>query len=413
MVISRISKAQGRKIVVVGAGVAGVATAYACARRGMAVTLVDRAEGPGTGASFANGAQLSYVYTDALARPGLIKHLPELALGRDPAFSMHPGFDPQRILWLLAFLRNATSARFRENTVRGLQLGLESRLAMQELLARHPLDFAHAIAGKIVVHQDADTFGAAAELVDLKRGHGARQEVLDPAQAIAIEPALANRPEKFAGAIYSPQEELGDPHRFCVAMVDILVRQYGVGLRFGAALTGLRKKEQSILADLATGEGLEADQVILCTAIDAGRQPGLGLGHRLMPMKGYSITAPPGPHAPSVSLTDVARKIVFCPLDGAIRIAGLAQLGRSDTAVDPAEVAKLTAMASASLPDAADYAAAGRAWAGIRPMTPDSVPIIRRMTPRIAVNVGHGMLGWTFAMGAAERVARLIGGEAN
>jgi D-amino-acid dehydrogenase len=110
-----------------------------------------------------------------------------------------------------------------------------------------------------------------------------------------------------------------------------------------------------------------------------------------------------------MSITDVSRKIVFCPLDGAVRVAGLAELGARETRVEPARIAQLKAIAAQSLPDAADYAAARLEWAGIRPMTANSQPIIKRITPRVAINAGHGMLGWTYAMGAAERMARLIG----
>jgi len=126
-------KAEPRSAVVIGAGVIGVTTAYALARRGIAVTLIDKAEGAGQGSSFANGAQLSYAYTEALANPALLRHLPTLALGQDPAFRLKPALDLDYLVWLLAFLRNSTKARFRANTLAGLRLGLESRLAIRRL----------------------------------------------------------------------------------------------------------------------------------------------------------------------------------------------------------------------------------------------------------------------------------------
>ena len=137
-------------VTVLGAGVVGMATAYAAARRGLSVRLVDRAGGPALGTSFANGAQLSYVYTDALGSPSLWKHLPQLLLGLDPVFRMHWLFDPDSLKWGLAFLRNTTASRFRENTLAVLELAMESKSAMDALLQRHRIEFSHSAPGTAI-----------------------------------------------------------------------------------------------------------------------------------------------------------------------------------------------------------------------------------------------------------------------
>ena len=401
-----------RSAIVIGAGVVGMATAWSLARRGVAVTVIDQASGPGEGASFANGGQLSYSYTDALASPALLRKIPALLLGRDPGLSFTPAFDPAMARWLLAFLRNATTGRFLANTAAGLALGLESRLAMHDLLDRHPIAFDHRIAGKLLLYRDHQAFAAASELADFKRRHGAVLEVLTPTQAITLEPALGNRPDPIAGAIHAPQEELGDPHRFCCAMQDLLTTRYGLVVRFDAAVRSWEEQPGSVVVSTASGEQLRADALVVCAGIAAGRLlRGHGLAGALLPMKGYSFTAPPGDAPISLSITDVARKIVFCPLGGMVRVAGLADLGARDTAIEASRLDHLKQLAAGSLPDAADYARAGQPWAGLRPMTANSQPIIRRVTARVAINAGHGMLGWTFAMGAAERLARLMGKE--
>jgi D-amino-acid dehydrogenase len=397
-----------RSALVVGAGVVGVATAYALARRGVAVTVVDRANRPGSGASFANGGQLSYAYTDALANPGLLRHIPALVWGLDPAFRLRPGLDIGQITWLLRFLGNSSMARFHANTLAGLQLGAESRLAMHALLERHKLNFGHSVAGKMVIFQDPDTFRSARHMVALKRSHGAVQHLLSPAEAVSLEPALAARPGSFAGAVHSPEEELGDPHRFCIGLLDILQRDYGVELRLGTTIEFWEASQHSVRAMAGDGEAIMADQLFICAGIDARRLlKGTGLSSALMAMKGYSFTTAPGIAAPAMSITDVARKIVFCPLDGKLRVAGLAELGAYDTRIDTKRLGELVAGATAALPEAADYSAVGAGWAGIRPMTANSLPISRRVQPRVVVNVGHGMLGWTYAMGSAERAACL------
>jgi len=392
--------------IVLGAGVVGVATAYALARRGVAVTIVDRNSGPGLGTSFANGAQLSYVYTDALAAPALVARIPWLAMARDPAFRLSPSLDLDFLRWGLSFLRNATLSRFHANTLEGLRLGLESRLAMHRLLERHPIEFAHAAPGKIHLYKTAASLATASRLVELKRKFGAIQHVLGPKETVAAEPSLDGIAAGYAGAIHSPQEEVGDPWRFCVALTECLERDYGVKTRFGldVAKVDLTSARPALLA--VGGERIEADHLALCAGIDA---PSLlrtaGLRAAIWPMKGYSFTAPPGPQAPIASITDVARKVVFCRLSDKVRVAGLADLGRRDRVVDRKRLDALVLPAKDGFPKAADYDRIESSWAGLRPMTPNSLPLLRRPRPDVVVNAGHGALGWTYAMGSAERVA--------
>lgn len=400
-----------RRAIVLGAGVVGVATAYALARRGVEVTIIDRAAIVGSGASFANGAQLSYIYTDALASNNLLKRLPFLALGLDSSFRLRPNLDPGQIVWFMRFLRNCTHQRFLENSLAGLQLGLESQLAMHALLEQHSIEFGHQSAGKMLVYDDASAFQSACDMVSIRQSHGAEQEVLTPTEAVNKEAALAERAGGFVGAIYSPQEELGDPHKFCNALLSQLVTTYGVRVRMTVEVESWNADSDTAMVTTKAGETIKADQLVICAGMDAATlMKKHGLGSSIMPMKGYSFTAAPGQASPKMSITDVSKKVVFCPLDGAIRVAGLAELGVRNTRVDQRQLAALVSTAAGVLPRAADYAASYQGWAGIRPMTANALPIIRKIAPRVTINVGHGMLGWTYAMGSAERAARLLGG---
>jgi D-amino-acid dehydrogenase len=395
-------------VIVAGAGVVGVATAYALARRGLSVALVDRNPGPALGASYANGAQLSYAYSDALGSPSLLRKLPSLALGADPLFRVKAGFDAGLVSWGLKFLAASTKDQFEAGTLATLQLGLESQQAMHALLDRHPLDFGHAVAGKMHLYFDADALASAGKLVDLKRRHGAVQQVLTAAEAIAVEPALAGS-KGLVGVVYSPEDEVGDPHRFSEQLLAVLRRDYGVRTVFnldvqdaaftaeGVTLSGPRGAQVRGRA-LAVALGVEAPQFLAR----------LGIRPPILPMKGYSFTAPAGAAAPRVSLTDTARKLVFCQLSGQIRVAGVAELGERDLRLRQERLTALVASARESLPEAADYSQLVGRWAGLRPMTPSSVPIITRPHARLVLNVGHGMLGWTLAMGSAERAAELL-----
>lgn len=395
--------------IVLGAGVVGVTTAYALASRGVSVTIVDREPEAGRGTSYANGAQLSYTYTDALAAPALLARLPWLALASDPAFRLRPSVDPEFLRWGFRFLRNATNARFSANTIAGLRLAIESRLAMHRLLKRFQLDFGHAVPGKIHIYDERSAFAAAARTVALKRTAGANQQLLTPHEAAEIEPALRGVAKRIVGAVYSPDEEVGDPYRFCGALLDRLRTEYDVGTRFGTSVARMEFAggKPSVVDD--AGERIEATWLVVCTGVDAPQLlRGCGIRVSVWPMKGHSLTAIPGTEAPTVSITDVSRKIVFCKLSGRMRIAGLADLGNRTKGVDQRRLDTMINTAKRSLPNAVDYDRIESTWSGLRPMTPNSLPIIKSMPNGLAINVGHGALGWTYAMGAAERVAALM-----
>lgn len=393
---------------VIGAGVVGISTAYALASRGLSVTIVDSRDGPGQGTSFANGAQLSYAYTDALASPGLLKRLPWLLAGSDPAFRVRKRLDPEFLRWGLAFLRNCTQERFETNTLAGLRLGLRSQLALSNLLARHPLDFGHEAPGKLHLYEDARAFANAARLASLKTTAGAEQQVVTRREAVAIEPALNSVAHRLEGAIWSPAEEVGDPHLFCIALSRLLVARYAVRILYRASVQRVVAEGEGAAAWFESGERLYARHLIICAGPQAPTLlRTLGIRVPIMPVRGHSFTAPAGSEAPKVSITDTARKLVFCRLSDSVRVAGQADVGADDPAVARKRLDALLKTARASLPGAAAYDRPQSVWAGLRPVTPNSLPLIERHGA-ITINVGHGALGWTYAMGSAEEAARLV-----
>jgi D-amino-acid dehydrogenase len=400
-----------RDILVIGAGVVGCATALTLAERGHRVQLLDAGAGPGLATSYANGAQLSYAYTDALASPALRRAIPRVLAGRDPAFRVRLRLDPDFLRWGLAFLRNCTAAAAAANTIAGLALAARSRHALDGLMRRHGLVFGHARLGKIIVHRSARSLDAAGAAVALKAAHGVDQRLLSRDQAVALEPLLADTADSIAGAVHDTGEAVGDPHRFCTEASAALARIAGCGVRFGARVTAIEARGRLQRARLADGAQLAADEIIVCAGPETNRLTApLGVRLPIAAIKGHSITAPPTARRPRLSITDAARRLVVAPLGDRIRIAGLADLGARDAAVDPARLAQLVDDARAALPGAADYGRIESSWAGLRPVTPTSLPIVRRIAPGVSVNAGHGALGWTYAAGCAGEVADIIDG---
>ena len=214
----------------------------------------------------------------------------------------------------------------------------------------------------------------------------------------------------IAGAVYSPEEEVGDAWQFSTGLVELMRARYGLQASFGFDLRRLAREDRGWRLESADGQVVHAARVVVCGGVDSVRllRP-LGIRVPVMAVKGYSFTAPCGANAPSASITDTARKLVFARLGDRIRVAGLAEVNHWDPAPLDARVADLVTLARESLPEAADYPRIESHWAGLRPVTPHSAPVICEAAPGLVLNLGHGMLGWTLAMGSGERVAALLG----
>ena len=398
-----------RKTTVIGAGVVGVATAYAFSSRGDEVTIIDGRANAGLGTSFANGGQLSYLYTGPLANHRIRKEIPGLALGFNPAFRIKANPDPDFILWLLSFLRNCTRDRYLRNSRRALEIALESHVEMLKLLQVHNLDFDYQVRGKMQMLYTDAAVEAIKENMGLKGLKDEDQELLSIEGAAKLEPALNLADDKPKAVLFTPSEAVGDANKFSQALLHTLTSEYGVTSRFETRVTDVTLKGESASVETDAGDMLNADLVVLCTGADRKLLKKLGIRVPVFPMKGYSITAPMTENSPAISLTDSKRRLVFTRLGDRMRIAGMADLGWTSEFVDPKRLDVLLTAAKASMPLAADFDNATQHWAGLRPMTPDSVPRSGRPHPALAYNLGHGMLGWTMAMGAGKRLADMVG----
>ena len=399
------------RIIIIGAGVAGVTAAYYLARAGHDVEILDSRDGTGEGTSFANGGQLSYSYVEPMARPDLVPKLPRIIAGLEPSYVMTRLSDLKLMRWGAQFLRNCTASRFERNARAALALSVESRDALHALLAEHGLKFDYSRTGKLVLHASENALDQAAEAIPMKREAGVEQHRLSREACIALDPALAAYGQDFAGGVYAPGDEAGDAGRFCRALMDVCENELGVRTHTGVQVRRIVRDNGSI-SGLDTSEGqMGADHYVLAAGPDAealGRTAGLHLP--IYPIKGFSITLPARQGAPAVNITDAANKMVFCRLGERFRVAGFAEFARGDKRVVEARIKKLTEIARRLLPDAADYDAEPHGWAGERPMTPDGLPLVGpTRIDRLSVSVGHGMFGWTFSCGAGKRLAERIG----
>ncbi len=398
-------------VVVLGAGVAGVTSAYFLAMRGCDVTLVDRAAGPASGTSFANGGQLSYSFTDALARPSFLPKIPGLLLGRDPAIRVRLLSRPPLVRWGLSFLGQCTPRRARDNTVHVLRLALRSAERLRDIREHTGVEFAHAGGGKLVLLPEGSDLRTFRETAELKRSFGCETTLLGMREAEALEPALDGFTGRYAAAIFSARDEVGDARAFAAGLTDWLVAQRSLQTQFSVTATGLRLDGGRVRAVLTDRGPLAADAVVVCLGASSPAllEP-LGVPAPVYPVRGYSLTLPCGPRAPAISITDLGRRLLFCPLAGRMRVSGFADFLGDDHDLDAERIGALKRMAAETAPAAADFSAADSAgWAGNRPMTPDGRPLTGSTRVRgLFVNCGHGTLGWTLAAATGHDVAEAV-----
>lgn len=397
-------------VCVLGAGVIGVTTAYRLLQSGHRVTLVDECGDAGQGASFANGAQLSYSYVAPLADASVWHKWPYYLWSSNSPLSLKPSFEPTQWHWLLQFLGACTFRKARETTVQLLRLASYSRQQMADLLSREAVDFHHRVAGKLVLCSDAGMLESARRQVAFQARHGSVQRVLSIDECVDVEPAIGAAARNWIGGIYTADEEVGDCAAFCRGLVAAMRRNPNFIQRQGRVRPG-RIEAGRMRSVLSGVEHLEADAFVLALgAHSAAFARSAGFKLPVYPLKGYSISLAIDPGravAPHVSLTDLARKIVYARVGNTLRVAGRVELTGMDTGVPQRAIDELKYSVAALFPSCAvlDNDAELSPWGGLRPATPSGLPLIGSSPlSNLYLNVGHGSLGWTLACGSASLI---------
>ena len=389
------------KVIVLGGGVVGVACAWYLAHAGHEVTVIERQPGAGLETSFANGGQICAGHAAPWAKPSV---LPRILgwLGREDApLLFRPRASWAQWRWGLGFLRECLPGRFERHSRTLVALARYSRECLRALRSELGLRYDHLERG--ILHFATRE----RDLEAMAREPGARDKLKSAAACLALEPALAHSADPVVGGIYDPDDESGDACRFTQELARVAASR-GVSFRFGTSVSGLE-----VEGDLVKGEA-DAYVVALGSYSPLLLAP-LGIRIPVYPLKGYSVTLPLGPAeldaAPSVSLTDEARKIVISRLGNRLRAAGTAELAGYDTSINPVRCAAIARRLRELFP-ALGAVTTVENWAGLRPATPNNVPVIGRTKLRnLFLNTGHGTLGWTLACGSGSALADLISGR--
>lgn len=357
------------RILILGAGVIGLSSAYYLSRAGHEVTIMDRHPEVASETSSGNGGQLSYSYVAPLAGPGVVSKLPRWLTRNDSPVRFRPKLSTEQWRWCFQFLSACTREQSELTTRKLLSLSFLSRTLLHELIAAEPLlDFDFVRSGKLVLHRDAGAMQSAVKLLEFQRTLGCEQQALSANACVELEPTLAHLRPSLAGGIHTPSEDTADCQRFCKSL-EALLRARGVQFLMNTSVDCLRSESGGRIEAWSGGAPLASDHVVVASGAAAARllKP-VCIRVPVYPLKGYSLTfdLQPQAAAPHVSITDFSRKVVYARLGKRLRIAGIADIDGYSLEPDPTRLATLKAEAAAMYPDIV-RSCPGSEWIGLRP----------------------------------------------
>ncbi|PZX17694.1 D-amino-acid dehydrogenase [Palleronia aestuarii] len=402
------------KVIVMGAGVIGVTTAWYLARAGAEVVVIDRQPGPGLETSYANAGELSYGMTSPWAAPGVPqKALRWLFMKRRPLF-IWPLISPTMWAWGAQMLKNCTPDAYRVNKGRMVRVSNYSRDVMPDLIEETGIDYDGRAQGTLQLFRTQKQLKGSKADQEVLAEYGSPYEVLDQDACIAAEPALAEVRDKFVGGLRLTADRTGDCRMFTLALAEKCA-EMGVEFLYGQAISDIVVENGEIAGVETEMAGLITGDTYVCALGSYGARLLKKIGVRVpvYPIKGYSVTLPvtEDAFAPQSTIMDETHKVAITRLGDRIRVAGTAEIAGYSNRLGPHATDTVRHVIGDLFPKGGDLSKA-EGWTGLRPMTPDGTPVLGPSSyPNLYLNTGHGTLGWTMAAGSARVVADCVLGR--
>ncbi len=398
------------RVLVLGAGVVGVTTAYYLAKQGYEVVVVDRQLSVADETSFANAGQISPGHASPWAAPGIpLKALKWLTQRHSP-FSVRLTTDPFQYQWMLQMLRNCTASRYVRNKERMVRLSEYSRDCFDALRADTGIACEGRQQGTTQLFRSQQQVDHAAQDIAVLDRMGVPYELLSSSEIARVEPALGAVAGTLAGALHLPNDQTGDCNLFTRNLAR-MAQELGVEFRLGCTVQSISSSGDRITGVNIDGVLETADQyVVALGSYSRVILAPLGIKVPIYPLKGYSLTIPitDPSMAPQSTIIDETYKVAITRFDQRIRIAGMAQISGFDLSLNPKRRETLEYVTGMLFPHGGDLTQT-EFWTGLRPATPDGTPIIGRTSYRnLFLNTGHGTLGWTMSCGSASYLADIM-----
>ncbi len=398
------------RVLVLGSGVVGTASAYYLARAGFEVVVVDRQPAVAMETSFANAGQVSPGYASPWAAPGVPLKAMKWLLQRHAPLAIKLTGDVDQYLWMAQMLRNCTAARYAVNKERMVRLSEYSRDCLDELRAETGITYEGRQLGTTQLFRTQAQLDAAAKDIAVLQRSGVPYELLDRAGIARVEPALAKVSHKLSGALRLPNDQTGDCQMFTSRLAEMAV-VLGVEFRFEQNIQRLDYAGDRLAGVWIDGKLETADRYVLALGSYSPQMlKPLGIRAPVYPLKGYSLTVPISDPAmaPQSTVLDESYKVAITRFDQRIRVGGMAEIAGHDLSLNPRRRETLEMVVGDLYPQGGDPSDAVF-WTGLRPATPDGTPIIGATPYRnLFLNTGHGTLGWTMACGSGRVLADLL-----
>lgn len=402
------------RVVVMGAGVIGVTTAYYLARGRAEVVVLDRQAGPGLETSYANAGELSYGMTSPWAAPGVpMKALKWLFMKRRPLF-IWPLISPTMWKWGLQMLANCNDERYRINKGRMVRISNYSRDVMPDLIEETGIEYDGRAQGTLQLFRTAKQMKDSKADQEILAEYDSPYEVLGRDACIAAEPALAEVRNKFVGGLRLTADRTGDCRMFTMALADKCA-EMGVEFQYGQTIRGIAVENGRVAGvDTEIAGRITGDRYV-CALGSYGPKvlKPIGVNLPVYPVKGYSVTLPvtDDAFAPQSTIMDETHKVAITRLGDRIRVAGTAEIAGYSNRLGPHATDTVKHVISDLFPKGGDISKA-EGWTGLRPMTPDGTPVLGPSRyDNLFLNTGHGTLGWTMACGSGRAVADVVMGR--
>lgn len=400
-----------KSIAVIGGGITGATTAYALAKRGYAVTLIEKHRYSAMETSFANGGQLSASNAEVWNHWSTILKGMKWMLKSDAPLLVNPKPSWHKISWFAEFIGNLPN--YRSNTIETTKLAIAAREHLFAWAQHENIDFDLKKQGILHIYRDKKGFDHAGKVSIMLAAGGLERRAVSSEEMRAIEPTLAGN---YYGGYFTESDCTGDIHKFTVGIAAAAER-LGVKMLFGHDVTRIQSNGTQATVSLMQEQSqqeIKFDSVVVCAGV-ASRNIASQLGDRvnIYPVKGYSITvnlldAQSQASAPQVSLLDDETKLVTSRLGvDRFRVAGTAEFNGYNKDIRADRIRPLIDWVEQCFPGVNTRQVVP--WAGLRPMMPNMMPRIGRgRHPNVFYNTGHGHLGWTLSAMTAEMVSGVI-----
>lgn len=399
------------QVLILGAGVVGVTSAWYLAKAGHDVTIIDRQVDVALETSYANAGQISPGYSAPWAGPGIpLKAIKWLMQDLAPFMISGKEVDTQTLSWMTKMLSNCTESAYHINKARMVRLAEYSRDCFIDLRQELNIDYDQRTKGTLQVFRTDKQVQDSKKDISVLEESGVDFQVLDVDGCIDYEPALTNVRDKIVGGLRLPGDETGDCFKFTNALADEC-RKMGVKFEMKTEILSINTRGDEI-ESITTSKGKMTSDAYL-VALGSYSTPVLSkidLKVPVYPIKGYSLTLPiiDESKAPTSTVMDETYKVAVTRFDDRIRVGGTAEIASYNKELEEKRKANVEFVVSDLFPGGGDIEKA-EFWTGLRPMTPDGTPILGETKyGNLFLNTGHGTLGWTMSLGSAKYVSDII-----